>query len=144
MTTSSSLYRFSRTRDGKVYVTLAAYGAHQRKEDSGALWRDFAVCALFWSLIYGLLPRKCQLRHLLWALMLLKLYECNNVNSAMEGVDDKTLRKYKWLIFNVLAIISILRKLFIYSYCYQNQICNKRAGNLRNLTSQCRIAFLRQ
>jgi hypothetical protein len=57
------------------------------------------------------LTRMCRFRShfgttpILWALLLLKLYLPENVNAAMTGPDEKTFRKWSWLVVGLISDI---------------------------------------
>ena len=74
------------------------------------------ICAAIWNKLRMLLPRGAAPAHLLWALLFLKNYSTEHVNSVIAGVDEKTFRKWCWafvkLISN-LGIVSAIRKFFL-------------------------------
>ena len=51
------------------------------------------VASLCWQLIPNH-PRGSHPKHLLWALLFLKLYRSENVHASMVGCDEKTFRKW--------------------------------------------------
>ena len=48
-------------------------------------------CSRLWSLLDDRLPHGAAPRHLLWALLFLKLYATEHVDAALAGVDEKPL-----------------------------------------------------
>jgi hypothetical protein len=47
-------------------------------------------------------------RHLLWALLFLKLYSCEHVSAAMCRCDEKTYRKWAWIYVDKLADLKLV------------------------------------
>jgi hypothetical protein len=67
------------------------------------------ICALLWAMLEPckVMPICVHPKHLLWALMFLKLYVSEHVNCAMAGgVDEKTYRKWTWLFINGIASLA--------------------------------------
>ena len=49
------------------------------------------VCAEAWELVHRKLPRNAHPKHLLWALLFLKVYATEHTNSILTGADEKNL-----------------------------------------------------
>ena len=67
------------------------------------------VVSIVWNLLaqHDLIPEKGEIKHLLWALVFLKVYPkqgpvCSLVGGSNGAVDPKTFRKWVWkFIFNI-------------------------------------------
>ena len=68
-----------------------------------------AVCSKVWILIQASTPRSFQPIHLLWGLMLLKIYASEHVNAALSGVDEKIFRKWSWKAIRAIADLRVVR-----------------------------------
>jgi hypothetical protein len=67
-----------------------------------------AVCSRLWYLLQPgkTMPQGASPRHLLWALMLLKIYSTESVLSTMaQGVDEKTFRKWAWMFVDEISYL---------------------------------------
>ncbi|KAI0563114.1 DDE superfamily endonuclease [Gracilaria domingensis] len=63
-----------------------------------------------WKELLPIIIHSCKEKHLLWALLLLKLYNTEHKNAILCGVDEKTFRK--WSLYVVQRIASIQRIVF--------------------------------
>jgi hypothetical protein len=63
------------------------------------------VCSRAWSKLkrFKLLPKGGAPSNLLWALLMMKLYDSEVVHSAIAGVDPKTFRKWSWEFIEALS-----------------------------------------
>ncbi|KAG9400879.1 hypothetical protein AC1031_009602 [Aphanomyces cochlioides] len=61
---------------------------------------SISVATLTWEKMPR--PEGAQPWHLLWALMILKIYSSENVHATIAGADEKTFRKWCWLILDSL------------------------------------------
>ena len=62
------------------------------------------VCSILWSMISSDLPSGASFLHLLWGLIFLKVYATESVLSRIVGgADEKTFRKWTWLIVKKIA-----------------------------------------
>ena len=59
------------------------------------------VCSIIWHNVQH--PHDGQPVHLLYALMLLKMYETEHIYHALTGVDEKTFRKWAWIYVEIIA-----------------------------------------
>ena len=84
----------------------------QKKAANGTADRRFRacfgasplVCAIIWK---GIAPVVSAYdgyspTHLLWALMFMKLYCLEPVNASIVGVDEKTFRKWSWIVIDAI------------------------------------------
>ena len=47
-----------------------------------------------------------QIKHLLWALMFMKLYSTESVHASLAGgVDEKTFRKWTWIFVEAISLL---------------------------------------
>ena len=98
----------------KIYTVGQAIMNRGRK--SGYKDRDFysffgcsqKVCADIWELLdpKETMPEDLEYKHLLWALMFLKLYTTEAILCALAGgVSKKTFRKWSWLVVNTISYL---------------------------------------
>lgn len=64
---------------------------------------DSLVTAKIWDMTKPSLPTKVKPKHLLWALMFMKVYNSELVFASWAGVTPKTYRKYCWMIIEAIA-----------------------------------------
>lgn len=64
-----------------------------------------AICSLVWNRLamHCGHPHGSKPEHLLYALLLLKLYPTESHLRAITGRDEKTLRKWAWTYINLMA-----------------------------------------
>ncbi len=58
------------------------------------------ICSIIWDKIEEArqtMPQGAKTIHLLWAMMFVKLYCCEEVNASLAGCHEKTFRKWCWL-----------------------------------------------
>jgi hypothetical protein len=53
-------------------------------------------------------PQGGEPRHLLWALMILKVYSSEHVHAIIAGVDEKTFRKWSWIYVNEVESLNVV------------------------------------
>jgi hypothetical protein len=58
----------------------------------------------------------CGPRQLLWALHFLKTYTNEHESASMFGIDEKTLRKWRWIVVEVLANLKLVRLIFFLGF----------------------------
>jgi hypothetical protein len=63
------------------------------------------TCATIWEHLMSNGAHGARPKHLLWALLLFKLYLLENGNAAMTGADEKTFRKWSWLVVGLIIDI---------------------------------------
>ena len=68
---------------------------------------SFAVCADLWKKVQdnGTMPEKAEPKHLIWALIKLRMNNSSKQDSVMFKADEKTVRKWVWMMLE--AIVSI-------------------------------------
>jgi len=70
------------------------------------------ACAVVWRSLGTRKPIKSRPEHLLYALMLLKLYGTEHEHHAITGRDEKTFRKYSWSWVCLLALhLNVVREI---------------------------------
>ena len=77
------------------------------------------VVLVIWNLLneHELIPKKGEIKHLLWALVFLKVYPkqgpvCSLVGGTKGAVDPKTFRKWVWkFIFNIELLDEVVVRL---------------------------------
>jgi hypothetical protein len=67
-----------------------------------------ATCSRLWALVKPSLPSSAGPRHLLWTLYFLKQYGHEEVNAAFCQCDEKTFRKWSWMVMQVLADLELV------------------------------------
>lgn len=67
------------------------------------------ICVIAWKYLKDVLPADYKEYHLLWALLFLKCYHKESVNSALVGCDEKTFRKRIWVVIERLAFMKVVR-----------------------------------
>ena len=70
------------------------------------------VAAALWNRLdaKGLLPSDCLVKHLLWGMSFLKLYNVQRVQAPVIcGADEKTFRKWVWLMLDALSECDLVR-----------------------------------
>lgn len=72
------------------------------------------VCVTLWDAIGRQRPTECRQEHLLWALMYLKAYATEQVNSVICSVDEKTFRKWCWEFVFHLSNLNLVRPVFTF------------------------------
>lgn len=72
------------------------------------------TCSQIWNLIEPTLPINCCPDHLLWALMFLRNYNIEEINCAICRVDEKTYRKYTWIIVGCISRMKVVSIIMIY------------------------------
>ena len=67
------------------------------------------MCAILWGLCLPFLPVDASPIHLLWTLYFLKHYNTECVNAAFVKCDEKTFRKWCWIMIGVLSSLELVR-----------------------------------
>jgi hypothetical protein len=107
-----------RTLDESRFMDLAGSLASSLAEDVGQATKKrrfkkifgvtAAVCAKLWILLAAHLGRDSRPVHLLWTLFFLKHYSVEEVNSAFAQCNEKTFRKWTWLMVEELAKLELV------------------------------------
>jgi hypothetical protein len=63
------------------------------------------MCSVMWNYMDDQenLPHRAQPKHLLWTLLFLKLYNSENVLCSLCECDEKTFRKWVWLMLPAIG-----------------------------------------
>jgi hypothetical protein len=99
------------------------------------------ICSKLWSLLQldgylnNLAAGKQHPRHLLWALLFLKQYNPEEVNSQMCHCDEKTYRKWVWIVVKAIAELSCLVSCRVPLLCFCTVI-------LHTLLVDCHFSLL--
>jgi hypothetical protein len=65
-------------------------------------------CAILWNTINDEHPIGGEPKHLLYALMFLKVYGTEHVHSSIAKCDEKTFRKWAWAYVELLSNMDIV------------------------------------
>lgn len=81
------------------------------------------VCVAAWDNFDSARPPKSEQKHLLWALLYLKQYCTEHVNTNLVGVTEKTFRKWCNILIRLLAKMPVERKsIFLISVFFKELI----------------------
>ena len=82
------------------------------------------VCSILWAYLTEHLANLHGARpvHLLWALLFLKLYQCEEANAAMCSCSVRTFRKWVWIVVNALASLDLVSLMSV--TCYVALTCD--------------------
>ena len=97
----SILHRLSnRKKENARRQFVAAFGINPR------------VAAAIWNRLDGkdLLPKNMMVKHLLWALLFLKMYQPEKVLCCWCGADEKTYRTWIWDVIDILGELDLVRR----------------------------------
>ena len=61
------------------------------------------VCSIVWDAICDFIPDTAKPKHMLCALMFLKLYTTESVLSIITSMDEKTCRKWNWIFVRLIS-----------------------------------------
>ena len=62
-----------------------------------------------WLNLRAQIPENCKPCHLLWTLNFLKTYDTEMVRSALFRVDEKTMRKWQWIVIDAISNLKLVR-----------------------------------
>lgn len=68
------------------------------------------VCAIVWERIRDITPTGGEPKHLLWSLLFLKNYDVEHVRRSIIGCDEKTIRKWTWIVIHLLARMNVVQQ----------------------------------
>lgn len=68
-----------------------------------------------WNLIINSVPEKGTYRHLLWALMFMKVYATEEINSIITQADPATFRKWVSVFIELISKVKMVRTNIILS-----------------------------
>eukprot|EP00171_Calliarthron_tuberculosum_P022157 IDg22157t1 len=63
------------------------------------------ICAALWQEVPQ--PSASRPRHLLWSLLMLKVYRSEHVHAALCHTDEKTYRKWTWFFIKCIAYLNL-------------------------------------
>ena len=69
---------------------------------TSVLWYRLVTAAEDTESSYSL-PLSTQPKHLLWALLFLRIYATEAINANITGSSKKTFRKWSWIVVNAIA-----------------------------------------
>lgn len=72
---------------------------------------------MLWDHIYALCPKGYRFKHLLWALMFLKVYGTEHVLAGKIGVDEATYRNHVWTVVKAIASLKLQVVRFLLYLC---------------------------
>jgi hypothetical protein len=75
------------------------------------------ICCRLWHLVKSSLPNGASPRHLLWTLYFLRQYSDQEVNSAFAKCDEKTFRKWCWIVIKALADLDLVSVCCCFTWC---------------------------
>ncbi len=83
------------------------------------------VCVAVWGMLVCR-PLKSRPEHMLWALMLLKLYNIESVNAALVGVSEKTFRKWAHIFIRLLSNLPVVNYIHFSDFFFEKKMlpCN--------------------
>ena len=64
------------------------------------------VCAILWGQLQSNIPEQGRPEHMLWALLLLKVYGTEDVVSSIVQVSRKTFRKWSWKFISAISYLA--------------------------------------
>ena len=102
------LRRYDRIDDTKIFV----------RRYKASLGVTPEITQVLWESLEGIeMKEKPNIKHLLWALLFLKVYSLEEVLSSMAETTEKTYRKWVWIIVNKLDELADkqVRKFSIFS-----------------------------
>ena len=70
------------------------------------------ACNRAWKMIENYLPPGCLPKHLLWAMIFIKIYATEHVNATITESDEKTFRKWVWIILNSSSNLKLVCSIF--------------------------------
>jgi hypothetical protein len=68
------------------------------------------ICAVVWNELVDTrsLPQGARPKHILWSLLFLKVYATENVLCTICACDEKTFRKWVWLLVAAMARLVVV------------------------------------
>ena len=83
-----------------------------------------SICTIIWERLdpyhtIELEYRGVKVKHLLWALMFMKMYCAEHIHASLAGVDEKTFRKWSWIFIDAIAgleyeVVRSIKKFYSY------------------------------
>lgn len=106
--------------DSKVFLNIGcSYVKHNINGSRITGYRRFRaffgvdpiVCSIVWEQLKNDRPPRSKPKHLMWALMFLKIYTTENVFRGIVGVDEKTWRKWIWIFIDLMASLKVVMEI---------------------------------
>lgn len=72
-----------------------------------------SICSIIWNEIESLLPDGSSPVHLLWTLLFLKNYNTEETNRAIIKADEKTIRKWIWIMVDAISKLKVVIMMLI-------------------------------
>lgn len=70
------------------------------------------VCSLVWEKIKDVVPSNSKPKYLLWCLYFMKQYSTEHVRRSLFKADEKTIRKWTWIILKPIANLNVVILIF--------------------------------
>lgn len=67
-----------------------------------------SICAIIWEKIKREIPSTAEPKHLLWSLNFLKQYHVEHSRTTIFKADEKTIRKWTWIIVELIANLDVV------------------------------------
>ena len=86
------------------------------------------VCSILWNMMTEkqMHPNGATVKCMLCALLFLKCYNTETVNSGTMNLDEKTVRKWQWIYIDLIAGLRLVCILYVAMSCVvslRNEIC---------------------
>lgn len=101
-----------RYEGAKIAGTTTDSGVLQERQFLSFFGVKPKVCELAWQIMEENIPDGMSTKHLLWGLLLLKVYSTETVLSSFAGVTEKTFRKWSWESIKALSRLDMVRDIF--------------------------------
>ena len=93
-----------------IHSSKVTYGETQSRRFRSIFGTTPYVCSILWDKIREFpeeaVPKNASPRHLLWTLFFLKTYPTEaSLASGVGGVDEKTVRKWIWIIIEAISFL---------------------------------------
>lgn len=108
MEVTSDTFRYWGRKLGRRACTVSASSQELQFRSLFGVTPD--VCELSWRNIFPFSPEGSRPKHLLWALLLLKVYGTEKLNSVITVSDPKTFRKWAWTFVELIADMHVVRQ----------------------------------
>jgi len=72
------------------------------------------VCSIVWNKLDGSVCRRARPKHLLWALLFLKVYASEHNNRVLVNADEKSFRKWAWRFVKYVANLRIESYVYLF------------------------------
>jgi hypothetical protein len=95
---------------GRLLIQRRGYNRISMRKFKAHFGATPAICADIWQMINPreLISTYAKPIHLLWGLMLIKVYATEEVLSGIAGVTEKTFRKWAWKFIDATSDLSFV------------------------------------